>query len=195
MDALKVGGIFISGIVVGSVLTYFLIKDHIQEKADEETEAFMEHYRSKIKVMEGNDESKDEEDSEESSDPNKEDIVEYGKRTSEYSEESFTDYTSAYPSKKSEHSPENVDIEIINQYTFDLEDDYDKTLLYYYDVDGILTTEEDVYIPDHEVEDYIGYKGLQAITGGSEDYLYIRNFKEKTDFKIQRIFSRYNDLN
>ena len=193
MDLIKALLCFSAGVVAGSAVTYFLTKEHIQEKADEETEAFMEHYNKKLKSLE----NKNTEEVEEHGDdpePDEEVIEEYVKQTIKYGEENYTDYTSAYSRESSNKEAAYDGVDLIDKDIFDIDGTYNKEILYYYDVNDVLTTSDDTYIPVEEVKDYVGAVGIRELTGGNREIIYLRNAIKETDYKIQRLFTSYEDM-
>lgn len=197
MINLKLIFAFGAGVIAGTAISTYFIKGKIQEAADEETKAFMDHYNTKLAAIRGeaDDISKDETPGEEESKETSEDYEEYKAETGGAGEESYTDYTAVYSGEDDgEPSGEDDGIELIDLYIYENDDKFNKEILYYYDVNDCLTTEVGEYIFPEDVEQYVGAKGLEVLTGGTNEVVYIRNYNKKTDYGVQRLYSSYDGV-
>lgn len=198
MINLKLIFAFGAGVIAGTAISSYFIKSKIQEAADEETKAFMDHYNVKLAALRGeidDDISKDEETNEEDSAETPEEYEEYRPSTEKAGEETYTDYTAVYSGENDgEPSSKDDGIELIDLYIYENDDKFNKETLYYYDINDCLTTEVGEYIFPEDVESYVGYKGLEVLTGGTNEVIYIRNYNKKTDYGVQRLYSSYDGM-
>lgn len=198
MINLKIIFAFGLGVIVGTAISSYYIREKIQEAADEETNAFMDHYNNKLREMrkeQSDDISENTETDDEESTDVPEDYEEYKSEGSRGGEETYTDYTAVYSGEDDGNASSYDDgIELIDQYIYENDDRFNKESLYYYDVNDCLTTEVGEYIFTEDVESYLGSKGLEVLTGGTNEMIYVRNYNKKTDYGVQRLYSSYDGM-
>ena len=166
--------IFAAGALIGSAVTYKIMKDKYEPEYDE--------------VIEEDDISESEEDEEDDSDIHKPvDLKEYANKIKE---QGYVDYSGFRPAKEKEAS--DVDTpHVIPPEEFDTLDDYEGVTYTYY-ADGVLTDEMDNIVED--VDDVVGLDSLETFGEYEDDSVYVRNDKLKLDFEILRDARKYSDI-
>lgn len=161
--------IFATGAAVGSVTTYILMK-RLNDQDD------YEYYEEEFDVEETENLKTEEDDIQEEHNSN---MVSYNKIIK----------SAGYLGKeepKEDKKEEVDDVEkpyVISPDDFAEMDDYNTETLYYYD-DGVLTDTQDNVIDD--VESTVGKESLEHFGEYSDDCVYVRNDKRKTDYEILR---------
>lgn len=172
--------LFIFGAAAGSAMTWFLVKDYYEKKADEEIESVKEVFSKR----------KEE----------KEKIKEIAIALAEASNKpSIMDYTNTlyengYTNLKPEEAPkpvtdnDYVDIHLISELEFGDDEEFDTVSLTYY-MDGVITDEDDEILED--VESRIG-ENISDYFGDS-DAVYIRNDTLRTYYEVLKDYRTYNE--
>lgn len=169
--------IFAAGAVVGSAVTYKLLRDKFEKIANEEIESVKEMYR------EMNQEEDEEPDPE--IEQKKADLDELHKYRKVLEESRYL--------AENENAEEEED-DVDKPYPLDDPDEfgeldgYNTEILYYY-ADGVLTDDFDNIIED--VNGVVGEDSLKLFKTISEDTIYVRNDRLKTDYEILRDHSTY----
>lgn len=174
--------IFTAGAVIGSAVTWKLVKDKYERIANEEIKSVKERYSKKT----AKDSDTDELDDVSLADTIKE-VEEYLNKIDE------SGYSTENNKKGGAKSMKNDRPYIIAPEEFDDQPDYDAVSLTYYE-DGVVTDMWDEKIDDDEVEDLIGRDALTHFGEYEEDSVFIRNDNLKTDYEILRDYRRYSDV-
>lgn len=197
MDLFKNLIIFGMGVAIGSAVTYFMVKESIEQSADSEMDSFYNFYKSKMEKISGEENS--EKVDEESPEERKQAFEEYSSIVGSYTkkEKEYTNYSSysledaidedktAHPDDKSEQ-PYTID-----QYLYEEDEDYAKEELFYYDGNGVLATENEEEV---DILEYIGDAGSYELITYNEPMIWVRNESKETDFAVTRLYSSYNKM-
>ena len=165
--------IFAAGAVIGSVVTWRLLKTKYEQIANEEIESVKEVFFKNKPT----DEKKDD------GDPM---IAEYYTEAAKYHAEE----------EKNEEKGESKDMGHDRPYTIppsdfaELEDYEVETLLYFQDE---VLTDDDNNIIDNP-DDIVGLTSLESFGEYEEDSVYVRNDKLKCDYEILRDYRNYSDV-
>lgn len=82
---------------------------------------------------------------------------------------------------------------LITSEEFEEDNLFDKETLYFYAEDGVLTTDDDEIVDDPD--GLVGYALTKyGFNTNDERVIYVRNSKIDTDFEIQKVDSRYSDM-
>lgn len=198
MDILKGLILFGVGAAVGSVVTYYVVKDRLEATFDAETEAFIEHYKSKSEKIPGgkNQEKVDEDESPEEKKKLFEEYTSisdsYTRKEDEYTQ--YSTYASEEDAENSAHPDEDLseEPETIEQYLYEEDETFEKEELYFYDGNGVLVTKEDEPVDPKE---FIGDKGLYELRTFNEPMIWVRNYKKNYDYAVTRVYSSYDYMN
>jgi hypothetical protein len=180
---------FTAGAVIGSVVTWKLVKTKYEQIANEEIESVKEvlgrGHRTEIDPMDEIDDDEDEDDEEYT--PSEEDIARLKETIS-------TNGYRRYSTKKEEKEEEDVDKPYVispEEFARIDEDDYETVSLVYY-ADGVLTDEQDNIIED--VESMVGEDSLTHFGEFEDDSVFVRNDRLQTAYEILRDTRRYDDV-
>lgn len=169
--------IFTAGALVGSVVTYKLMKDRYEQEYDE--------YENEYEETDISDSSNDEH----SENEEVVDIREYEKNITEMG---YTNYSN---SKSVEKEKDASDVDdgpyVIPPEEFDTLDDYEGVTYTYY-ADGVLADERDEIVED--VDDVVGLDSLETFGEYEDDSIFVRNDKLRLDFEILRDVRKYSDV-
>lgn len=171
----------ILGSIVGSGVTYILMRKKCEQEINEEVKLMKEHYEEKY--------------------GNKTELAKKVEKPVKEQEDK-PDVVVADLSKK--QNKERVDysgtnnrkeermISLITSERFDNEEpDYEKITLTYYENDSILA---DSYGDVVEIESSIGPKGIEYFSLLHQDVIYIRNSRLKIDYEVVLEHSKYGDF-
>lgn len=150
--------IFVAGAAVGSLVTVKLLKDHYEQKANEEIKSVKEVFSRRKKELE----------------QAEKDNAEYLRRANAYSRESSVD-------KPEEEDDVEDDIYVIPPEEFGILKHYEQVSWSYYE-DGTVLDENDDIVTD--VERLIGKDTLSRIGEFEDDAIHVRNTRINTDFEI-----------
>lgn len=180
---------FTAGAVIGSVVTWKLVKTKYEQIANEEIESVKEvlgrGHRTEIDPMDEIDDDEDEDDEEYA--PSEEDIARLKETIS-------TNGYRRYSTKKEEKEEEDVDKPYVispEEFARIDEDDYETVSLVYY-ADGVLTDEQDNIVED--VESMVGEDSLTHFGEFEDDSVFVRNDRLQTAYEILRDTDRYDDV-
>jgi hypothetical protein len=171
--------IFATGAIVGSVVTWRVLKPYYEKLANEEIESVKETFRERYKD-DDEDISKDENPANPvETTPSLEDLKkEYKQLTADYTDNEEVTDLSKRPY-------------IISPEDFGERTGYDAETLTYY-ADGVLTY--DTGEPVDDVDDVVGL-GFETHFGEYEDdSVHVRNEKYETDYEILRDLQNYSDV-
>lgn len=167
--------LFIFGAAAGSALTWFLVKDYYEQKADEEIASVKEVlFKRKEK------EEKAQELAAKASE--KPSIMEFKSTLHE------NGYAEQEDMKKPITEDDYVDIHLISELEFGDDEEFDTVSLTYY-MDGVITDEDDEILED--VESRIG-ENISDYFGDS-DAVYIRNDTLRTYYEVLRDYRTYEE--
>lgn len=197
---------FVTGLVIGSVVTYVVVKDKFEKIAQEEIDSVKEVFGRRV---------------EKEADKKVEKIAEkeVEKIRKEYNkyDNLAKNYTS-YSENKPEENDEEDDVEevcennedgveifeverasnsdrpyVIDPWDFGGEDGYDTITLNYY-ADGVLTDDDNNVIEDEEIDDIVGKDFAEHFGEYEKDCVCVRNDRLKTDYEICRDLIEYSTL-
>ena len=170
MSKIAVTMAFSIGVAMGSVCTWYLIKDKYAHIAEEEIESVKEVFLKKEKVSE-------EEGDIDTTNTEKPSIKEYAEKLHSYG---YSNYSSNNETGDDEMASENKPY-VITPDEFMEYDDYDHISLTYY-ADGFLTDENDEIIEN--VAETVGEDALNHFGEYEDDSVYVRNDAKKCDYEI-----------
>ena len=180
--------IFVSGVAIGSVVTWKLLETKYERLIQEEIESVKEAYGRRYSGPQDLDEDA-EEDVRTKADDAKEkpSIVEYASRLQK---EGYINYSDI--SKKEETKPETTIDKpyVIPPETFGEFDDYACIGLTYYS-DGVLTDDSNNILDN--VEEVVGFESLDHFGEYEDDAVHVRNDRLKCDYEIIKSLDEYSD--
>ena len=167
---------FLSGVGIGSVVTWALLKNKYEQTFQEECDDF--------------DEFEDEPEE-----------IERGIRTEAKSvdeaADNFDDYKNIakkYDTKNNENKEEEkMKPYVITPEEFDTNDEYDTISLTYYEGDGVMVDDCDEAMDDDEIERTVGYEALNHFGEYEDDSVFVRNEELKTDYEILLDVGSFSD--
>lgn len=175
---------FIFGAAIGSVATWYLVKDKYEKIAQDEIEEVRDFYRGKS----------DEDDTDDGRDSDPADMNDYKKKLHnlDYSVYSQTEKTkNDIPEVKEEPKKGTDGPYIIPPNEFGELDDYEQIELKYL-ADHILV--DDDYEPVEDVEAIVGFESLNHFGDYEDDSVFVRNDKLKCDYEILLDQRKSSDL-
>lgn len=184
--------IFLSGVGIGSVATYFALKKYFEQKADAEIEEMDAYYREKNRDLEDLEErEKQFNDLQEEAQAVKiqKDFIENIK-ASQYTNYSGTD--EAEPVEKKNEEIYQITDKEFGQFP---DDDWDDASYTWYEDTDELVDEYGETIDASEVENILGKK-FRSYFGKNKlepDLIMIRNEGYKRDYEVVRDHDRYDD--
>lgn len=160
---------FVTGGVIGSLITTKLVKKHYERVADEEIASYKEYYSKKqeSRVCPVN----DEEEEEKREPATKSKIMDYSKRVASLG---YKDYDEEGDAETVEEP------ELITPDEFG-ELDYETSYLSYY-ADKVLADELDDIVAD--IEGTIGYHSLLHFGDHEEEIVHVRNHRLRVDYEV-----------
>ena len=195
--------IFISGVAVGSFVTWRLLKEKYIRQTQEEINEVREHYRKKKESEEVTVDSNGSTETNE-----KPDLIAYAAKLTKNGYIDYTDPKSivkatgdtidAVVQKTNEESLDPVILNdpsyqppyIISPEDFAIDDEYTTVNLNYY-IDGVLTDEDDNIVEN--VDDVVGLENLNHMGEYEDDALHIRNENYKCEYEILLSRRLYHD--
>lgn len=195
--------IFISGVAVGSFVTWRLLKEKYIRQTQEEINEVREHYRKKKESEEVTVDSNGSTETNE-----KPDLIAYAAKLTKNGYIDYTDPKSivkatgdtidAVVQKTNEESLDPVILNdpsyqppyIISPEDFAIDDEYTIVNLNYY-IDGVLTDEDDNIVEN--VDDVVGLENLNHMGEYEDDALHIRNENYKCEYEILLSRRLYHD--
>lgn len=200
---------FVTGLVIGSVVTYVVVKDKFEKIAQEEIDSVKEVFGRRV---------------EKEADKKVEKIAEkeVEKIRKEYNKydnlaKNYTSYSENKPEENNEedeveeveevceNNEDGVEIfeverasnsdrpYVIDPWDFGGEDGYDTITLNYY-ADGVLTDDDNNVIEDEEIDDIVGKDFAEHFGEYEKDCVCVRNDRLKTDYEICRDLIEYSTL-
>lgn len=190
--------LFAAGAIVGSAVTWKMVKSKYEEIANEEIESVKEVYSRRYAENSVHDESaedipEDDEDDEdkyiEIEDPSylRDDYVEEQKL-----KQKEIISIERYNNQEEENMDYNVP-QVIRPEEFGENEEYDTVSLTYY-ADDILTDESDIPIQEEDIDDMIGYESLTTFGRYEDDSVFVRNDEYETYYEILLDTRNFADL-
>lgn len=165
--------IFAAGAVIGSAVTYSLLKTKFEQMAQDEIDEVRELYLKKTEEL---DSSKDEDSSE--------------SKVSDYIEKlKDLEYESEEGGRKEPMKDENP--YVISPDQFGELDDYETCSLTYY-ADNVLTDDTNTIIDN--VDEVVGTDSLTHFGEYEDDSVFVRNERHECDYEILLDTRRYSDI-
>lgn len=183
--------IFLTGIAVGSVVTWRLIKAKYERIAQAEIDSVKEVFSKKRRTETVSEEKEASGCARAIADEAKEkpDISEYAELLKQYG---YTyDQENTKPEKGAEKNMDSERPYVIDPDEFGEFDDYDKISLTYYS-DGILADDLDELVED--VEEVIGMDSLGHFGEYEDDAVHVRNDRLRADYEILRDSRTYREI-
>ena len=183
---------FSAGAVVGSAITWKLLKSKYEQIAQDEIDFQLERFSRREAKL--NEELKDVNDVLDTYEKVEKAQVEEYKKT--VAERGYTDYTSySKPTTPENEAKEEETTKdkpyVITPEEFAEKDDYACINLTYY-ADGILADDDDYLVDD--VDNVVGVDSLSRIGEYENDALHVRNDRLKIDYEILRDKRNYTDV-
>lgn len=179
---------FVSGVAIGSVATYFVMRRWTDEYVNNEVAAFKEDWNRVHPDEHKVEKTVDKSAKETAPTPANEDvssIMSYAKtiKESNYAPVEYSNAFQKTPEKKPDEIPYAISEDEYGAYY-----DYEKVTLVFYE-DGILADEDNeiVYPPNTVGEDFESY-----FTESEADTIYIRNDSRKCDYMIYRDYRTFS---
>lgn len=199
---------FVTGLVIGSVVTYVVVKDKFEKIAQEEIDSVKEVFGRRV---------------EKEADKKVEKIAEkeVKKIRKEYNEyDNLTKNYTSYSKNETKENNEEVEDEeeevcendedgvelfeverasdsdrpyVIDPWDFGGEDGYDTVTLIYY-ADNVLTDSDNNVIEDEDIDDFVGRDFAEHFGEYEKDCVCVRNDRLKTDYEICRDLIKYSTL-
>lgn len=182
---------FILGAGMGSIATYYILKERLEsrfsEEADEKIDSIKRRYKEKEEKLK----------------TDKPDILEVAEKVGvkdQYDQvkdqvKEIKKYNEAVENlgySNDEKKLKNYDISIITMDQFDDEaTDFEKIPLTFYKEDATLADEEDTAL---NAILHIGQAGLEEASDTTDDVIYVRNFKTHRDYEISIEDGSYSEI-
>lgn len=187
--------IFVVGAAIGSVTTWYFVKDKYMKIADEEIESVKEYYSNRKPREEFNPENspvkKNEETNQEQDDQQDDHMNDYKKILSDKKYKNYAEKTAREDGKDYELPSEddNPFICFINpdQYGYEYEDE----CLDYYTGDDILVNEIGDVVDKDEWQDMLGVEWKDRLEANDYESVYVRNSYLEKDYEIMAIHESY----
>lgn len=187
--------LFIAGLGIGSVGTYFVVKKHYENFMDEEIESVKEYYKDNIMEI------AEHEFGESAVNPEREEVSEEAnKKEPDYQKIikklNYGDYSKkddkVVESRSKETSiPEKKEPYVIEPDDFTNDSQYDKITLTYFSEDGVFMSIEEEVVP--EGMQLVGEENLEHIGEIEEYVVYIRNEEQGADYEVILEERSYSD--
>ncbi len=187
--------LFIAGLGIGSVGTYFVVKKHYEDFMDEEIESVKEYYKDNIMEIAKREfgesvvnPEKEEPVEEKENEPNYQKIIKklnYG----DYSQKD--DKVVDFHKEDAPAVAEKKGPYVIGPDDFANGEQYDKITLTYFSEDGVFMSIEEEVIP--EGMQLVGEENLDHIGEIEEDVVYVRNEGLNTDYEVILEERAYSD--
>ena len=187
--------LFIAGLGIGSVGTYFVVKKHYEDFMDEEIESVKEYYKDNIMEI------TEREFGESAVNPEKEEPVEEKENEPNYQKIikklNYGDYSQKDDKVVDFHKEDAPAVAekkgpyVIGPDDFANGEQYDKITLTYFSEDGVFMSIEEEVIP--EGMQLVGEENLDHIGEIEEDVVYVRNEEQGADYEVILEERAYSD--
>lgn len=200
---------FVTGLVIGSVVTYVVVKDKFEKIAQEEIDSVKEVFGRRV---EKEADKKVEKIAEKEVEKIRKEYNDYSSLTKNYTsysknETEEDDCTQVEDEDdcaqvEDEDGVEIFEVErasnsdrpyVIDPWDFGGEDGYETITLNYY-ADGVLTDDDNNVIEDEEIDDIVGKDFAEHFGEYEKDCVCVRNDRLKTDYEICRDLIEYSTL-
>ena len=191
---------FVTGLVIGSVVTYVVVKDKFEKIAQEEIDSVKEVFGRRV---EKEADKKVEKIAEKEVEKIRKEYNDYGSLTKNYTSYSKNETEEDDCAQvEDEDGVELFEVErasnsdrpyVIDPWDFGGEDGYETITLNYY-ADGVLTDDDNNVIEDEEIDDIVGKDFAEHFGEYEKDCVCVRNDRLKTDYEICRDLIEYSTL-
>lgn len=187
--------IFVVGAAIGSVTTWYFVKDKYKKIADEEIESVKEYYSNRKPKEETNPENSPVEKNEETIQERKEHMNEYKKLVSDKKYKKYKNYANKPEREdgKDYELPSEDDNPFVcfinpDQYGYEYEDE----CLDYYTGDDILVNETGEVVEEEEWQQMLGVEWKDRLEANDYESVYVRNSYLEKDYEIMTIHESYH---
>ena len=193
---------FVTGLVIGSVVTYVVVKDKFEKIAQEEIDSVKEVFGRRV---EKEADKKVEKIAEKEVEKIRKEYNEYDNLTKNYTNYSKTEVEEDKDEEVCENDEDGVELfeverasdsdrpYVIDPWDFGGEDGYDTVTLNYY-ADDVLTDSDDNVIEDEDIDDFVGKDFAEHFGEYEKDCVCVRNDRLKIDYEICRDIIKYSTL-
>lgn len=191
---------FVTGLVIGSVVTYVVVKDKFEKIAQEEIDSVKEVFGRRV---EKEADKKVEKIAEKEVEKIRKEYNDYSSLTKNYTSYSKDETEEDDCAQvEDEDGVEIFEVErasnsdrpyVIDPWDFGGEDGYETITLNYY-ADGVLTDDDNNVIEDEEIDDIVGKDFAEHFGEYEKDCVCVRNDRLKTDYEICRDLIEYSTL-
>lgn len=176
--------IFAAGAVVGSTVTFKVVKNKYEKIAREEIDSVIETFSKSSDMKIDNDDEYEEEDEEDEEDETDEDLIERSKLSKLISEQKYDNYEEE-EDEDDMGKPYVISPEEFGEY------DYPMVTLFYY-ADGVVTNERGKIVSN--VDELIGDDFASHYGEYETDTVFVRNDKMKIDYEILKDYRNYSEI-
>lgn len=189
---------FVTGLVIGSVVTYVVVKDKFEKIAQEEIDSVKEVFGRRV---EKEADKKVEKIAEKEVEKIRKEYNDYGSLTKNYTSYSKNE-TEEDDCAQVEDGIELFEVErasnsdrpyVIDPWDFGGEEGYDTVTLNYY-ADDVLTDSDNNVIEDEDIDDFVGADFAEHFGEYEKDCVCVRNDRLKIDYEICRDIIKYSTL-
>lgn len=193
---------FVTGLVIGSVVTYVVVKDKFEKIAQEEIDSVKEVFGRRV---EKEADKKVEKIAEKEVEKIRKEYNEYDNLTKNYTSYSKTEAEEDKDEEVCENDEDGVELfeverasdsdrpYVIDPWDFGGEDGYDTVTLNYY-ADDVLTDSDNNVIEDEDIDDFVGKDFAEHFGEYEKDCVCVRNDRLKIDYEICRDIIKYSTL-
>lgn len=191
---------FVTGLVIGSVVTYVVVKDKFEKIAQEEIDSVKEVFGRRV---EKEADKKVEKIAEKEVEKIRKEYNDYGSLTKNYTSYSKNETEEDDCAQvEDEDGVELFEVErasnsdrpyVIDPWDFGGEDGYDTVTLNYY-ADDVLTDSDNNVIEDEDIDDFVGADFAEHFGEYEKDCVCVRNDRLKIDYEICRDIIKYSTL-
>lgn len=191
---------FVTGLVIGSVVTYVVVKDKFEKIAQEEIDSVKEVFGRRV---EKEADKKVEKIAEKEVEKIRKEYNDYGSLTKNYTSYSKNETEEDDCAQvEDEDGVELFEVErasnsdrpyVIDPWDFGGEDGYDTVTLIYY-ADDVLTDSDNNVIEDEDIDDFVGADFAEHFGEYEKDCVCVRNDRLKIDYEICRDIIKYSTL-
>ena len=193
---------FVTGLVIGSVVTYVVVKDKFEKIAQEEIDSVKEVFGRRV---EKEADKKVEKIAEKEVEKIRKEYNEYDNLTKNYTNYSKTEVEEDKDEEVCENDEDGVELfeverasdsdrpYVIDPWDFGGEEGYDTVTLNYY-ADDVLTDSDNNVIEDEDIDDFVGKDFAEHFGEYEKDCVCVRNDRLKIDYEICRDIIKYSTL-
>lgn len=182
---------FVLGVAVGSVGTWYYVKKKYEQIAQDEIDSVKETFSKRDAYFTETEEDIDARTKADSA-KGKPNVVEYAARLREQGYTNYSDMPDEKPEKEAKKEPMNTNEPyVIAPEEFGDIDEYDNISLTYY-ADQMLADDNDELVED--IEDVVGFESLNSFGEYEDDSVFVRNDRLKCDYEILLDQRKYSDV-